>query len=595
MITKVSKLKCFFLVFVCLSLVACYSRAPITSSDTTPGDYSHVKEYMTWFIKQQMDDQKITGLSIALIDDQDIVWQQGFGFADLENQVKATPQTVYRAGSISKLFTTMAALKLSGQGKFDIDRPLANYLPEFSIKSRFTSTDEITSRTIMTHHSGLPGNWLKGMWATNPISFSQVVSEIQDEYTAYPPNKIFSYSNLGFTLLGNAIQRTAEQDFADYIEQTLLTPLGMDASNFADRLSGKSASKSYVNHTQITEIPLRDIPAGGLNTTVTDLARLAMMINNQGVISDNQVLSQKTLSAMFAEQNNHMPLDLDLRIGLGWFIDNKSLSEIETVYGHGGATIAHRASFMVAPDSRLGVVVLANSSSANAWSISRKLLQLAWQAKSGDELPTSENERNYHGIFEPSELEGTYSTIIGKVDITRKAAHRYQINTQHGQFTAYPNKSDGSFNLKYRLFGLIPISTSLFGDIKVYRENIERHDLIIANLDDEHFIAGVKVKPKQISNVWKKRIGNYHVTNTIEQEPFFMPKEVELKLDGGFLVITVIPVKGSNDVYILRPENDQEAIIEGLGRNLGETIRVEKNENEREIIRYSGLTFEKLN
>ena len=109
-----------------------------------------------------MKANRIIGLSIALVDDQSVVWEQGFGFADKEKKLPATPETIYRLGSISKLFTATAAMQLADQGKLDIDKPVEVYLPEFSIKSRFTDAHAITPRNIMTHHSGLPRDYLKG-------------------------------------------------------------------------------------------------------------------------------------------------------------------------------------------------------------------------------------------------------------------------------------------------------------------------------------------------------------------------------------------------------------------------------------------------
>ena len=187
-------------------LSACAVSPPKKPENTSQGDYQYVKDYMSWYINREMKKKKTVGLSIALVDGEHIVWQQGFGYADKENNVKATPETIFRAGSISKLFNAMATMKLVEQGKLDIDRPLTDYLPEFQIKTRFGSTDGITPRTIMAHHSGMPGDWVDDMWSKDPQSFTRLVHLIKDEYVAYPPNTVLSYSNLGVTLLGGVCQ-----------------------------------------------------------------------------------------------------------------------------------------------------------------------------------------------------------------------------------------------------------------------------------------------------------------------------------------------------------------------------------------------------
>ena len=119
-----------------------------------------------------MSKHDVTGLSIALVDDQQVIWARGFGFADKERNLPAAAETVYRVGSISKRFTATAAMQLAERGKLDIDRPLATYLPGFSIKSRFPEAGSITPRTLMTHHAGLPSDRLKGSRARNPVAFS---------------------------------------------------------------------------------------------------------------------------------------------------------------------------------------------------------------------------------------------------------------------------------------------------------------------------------------------------------------------------------------------------------------------------------------
>ena len=114
-----------------------------------------------------MKDKDIVGLSIAVVDDQEIVWADGFGWADKQNKIRARPETVYRVGSITKLFTATAAMQLAEQGKLDINQPLEKILQQFAIKSHLDNTAPITPRNIMTHHSGLQGNYLHGMWTEN--------------------------------------------------------------------------------------------------------------------------------------------------------------------------------------------------------------------------------------------------------------------------------------------------------------------------------------------------------------------------------------------------------------------------------------------
>lgn len=578
-----------------IGLFAC-SNTSIPEEIIQPkqGDYSFLKETMTSYINKQMKDKEIVGLSIAVIDDQDIVWQQGFGYANFKEKIKATPETRYRAGSISKLFTAMAAMKLVEEGKMSIDRPLVEYLPEFSINSRFGSTDEITPRTIMTHHSGLPGDMLNGMFVMQPEPFTNIVHNIKDEYTAYAPNTIFAYSNLGVNLLGHTVENVSDQSFEDYVDKVLLEPLGMSHSKFEHAIEGSASSKSYEdNNKEITEFPIRDIPAGGLNTTVTDLSRLAMMVHGQGKIDNKEVLSAKTLNSMLTVQHESLPFDFGNEIGLAWFAD-KTLGEEEQVWGHSGGTIAHRTNFSIAPKSKLSVVVLANTASANSDEISEKLLQLAWQIKTGRKLPKIKDSIT-DSFNKSTNIEGTYATLLGKVDISKQSGRLYKISTSHGGFNAYPIDDTPEFILKYRLLGLIPIQEKNLKGMQFYIANIEGHDLIVVKSKNHIFPFGIKVRSQVINKLWKKRLGKYTSADKDlkETSPFFTWNSFELKLEDGFLLATVTTQKGEPFTYVLTIVNDEELLIEGMGRSFRETIKIINNGSDDEQLSYQGYRFKK--
>jgi hypothetical protein len=191
-------------------LIGC-ATAPKKPVTIEKGIDEHTKKYISVFIQQEMEKHHVQGLSMAMVDDQQIIWAQGFGYADVAQKVPAAPETVSPAGSIAKLFTMIAALQLAEQGKIGLDQPLQIYLPQFSIKTRFPDGDPITPRNIMTHHSGLPSDRLKGIMSRHPIPFTDVMREIKDEYVAYPPNFIFSYSNLSMRWLGAMVEKVSGQ------------------------------------------------------------------------------------------------------------------------------------------------------------------------------------------------------------------------------------------------------------------------------------------------------------------------------------------------------------------------------------------------
>ncbi len=569
-----------------MALVGCASKPQRLSDQPIALDKAQLISQMQTFVQRQQNEQEIVGLSVAVVDGQDIIWQQGFGYADKGNKIKATPKTRYRSGSISKLFNAIAVMQLQEQGALNIDKPLKNYLPAFSIHTRFGSTDGITPRSIMTHHSGLPGDWMDGMWAENSPPFSQMVADIKDEYVAYAPNTILSYSNLGVTLLGDAVQKIAGQPYADYMDKKVLAPMGMTRSHFERPIAGVGASKAYKGNKLTKEIPLSDLPAGGLNTTVEDLSRLAMMVNAGGEVSGKQILRPSTLAAMFIPQNADIALDVGSKIGLAWFLDEQALHGLEPVYAHGGSTIAHQSHFTVAPESQLAVIVLTNSEQARPEKIANRLLQMAWQSKKMQHLP----KRTLKRLAETADLSGVYAGVVGRLEIKQKSSSHYRA-TASGMNLELKRKENGRFYARYRVLGILPISVGELSEIGFYGEHISGYDLLIGETVRGKFIAGTRVSPSLISAAWKQRLGRYKLLNPPAYEVLELD-HLELEIDAGYLQV-VLKSGEDSDVQLLKVISDNAAILDGLGRSLQETVRVVK-EHGKEIMLYSGLRLQRV-
>lgn len=572
-----------------LALAGC-SRTSETPSNIPLGDYGFTSSYIAPLIKSEMKKHDITGLSIALVDNQRVLWAKGFGYADKANKVPATPETIYRAGSISKLFTATAVMQLAEQGKMDIDKPLQTYLPKFFIKSRFPNAAPITPRNIMTHHSGLPANFLKGMWTSKPEPFEDLVEQVDDEYVAYPPNYLFSYSNLGYTLLGCALERVAGQPFASYMKLSLLSPLGMTHSSFSQYPENSPlGSKAYRKGKEVEAPPLRDVPAGGLNTTVLDLSRFVEMVFAHGRAGNRQIIKPQTLAEMLRPQNADVPLDLDFRIGLGWALDFTNIRNAGPVAGHSGGTLYHCSLLIILPEDKLGVVVMANS--ADAWPVIDKAavatLKLALEAKTGIRQPIRKKKMPAAISASVKKLRpfgGLYDTPYGVLDVRVKSGY-LQVKVM-GKTAHLILRADGRVYAQYRLLGLIPRN----GSIGYSRATIEGHDIVEGYVDGREFLAGELIMPVPIPKRWLQRIGKYEIANRGNDVLLF--HKFQLRQDRGLLLLSFLP-RYSNEAmtFALKPVSNSEAVIRGLGSNRGETICVVKRNGE-EFLQYSGYLLE---
>ena len=189
-----------------------------------------------------MERSGTVGLSVAVVEDQQTVWAEGFGWADRDEGRPATAGTVYRVGSISKLFTATAVMQLEEEGRFDLDQPLRLWLPDLELRSRWPEAPAVTPRSLLTHHSGLPGNRLKGLVVDEPPPpdfirrrFSRLPAELGETWLNQPPQKVWAYSNLGYALLGCLVERASGEPFVPYVDRRILEPLGMRRSSFVVR------------------------------------------------------------------------------------------------------------------------------------------------------------------------------------------------------------------------------------------------------------------------------------------------------------------------------------------------------------------------
>ena len=581
---------------IILTLVAC-STPPQKPASPRLGDYTHTKEYITWLIKQEMADADVTGLSIALVDEKGIVWSEGFGYADKEAEIRATPDTVYNAGSISKIFTAAAAMQLAEQGKLDIDQPLQKYLPEFSIKSRFGDTHKITPRNLMTHHSGLPCNWSLGMIVRNPGPFTESVMALKDEYTAYPPDYIFSYSNLGMALLGAAIGKVGSEDYANYMSTHLLKPLGMTHSELAP----STRSKSYHHGKVVEALPMRDLPASGLNSSANDIANFMQMLFSDGKYAGKQILHPETLNKMYTVQNANMAMDFDSRVGLGWMLNSIEVPHGGTVASHGGLTMNFHSLIAVLPEHKLGVVVLSNSTTAQSAvnKISTEALKLALEAKRGiSPLPANSEIAKKPAINKSiaQEYAGYFDTLIGLIKVEGKVDD-LKTEIMGLTFEVLPH-DNRELSLRFKLFGLIPIKIDALEKVSLSLHNIDGRNVLALKNNGQSLLIGEKLSPVTIPEHMFDYVGEYEIISKPNGPTFDSVRVIHE--DGMLIGEFTFPKKETGFVFYpgyvfriaLKPVADNAVIFSGLGPGKGETMHLSKIDNETRIS-ISGLEFRK--
>jgi CubicO group peptidase (beta-lactamase class C family) len=556
------------------TLAAC-STPPQKPAAIARGDYSYTREYISWLIEEGMDDDDVTGLSIALVDDQQVVWVQGFGYADKAAEIRAAPDTPYHLGSIAKVFTATAAMQLYEQGRLDIDQPLQKYLPEFSIRSRYGDTRGITPRNILTHHSGLPGYRARGMADRHPAPFEEQVTAVRDEYVAAAPDTVFAYSNLGYSLLGAAIGEVGGDCYAGYMNRYLLQPLGMTRSEFAARIPGKA----YKDGKEVEAIPLRDLPSSGLISSADDMTRFVRMLFADGKLEGRQIIKPEMLREMVRAQNGDVALDFDFRMGLGWMLSGVDVAGAGTVASHGGTTLNYHTMLALLPEHKLGVVVLSNSANSQALvaKVTEESLKLALEAKRGITHPqkqfaesklvplNTDDLRDYAGYFE---------TLIGLVKVENRKGKL--IAELMGFDFELVKHEGGDFGVRLKLLGFIPVANRRMKEMKLSLRRVAGREVLVYEKEGKSMLVGEKLHPQPLPDYLDDYAGEYDFVNPHDGP---LPENVRVVREGNLLVgefnSSIMPGFLFRTAFLPAPVQG-ELIMAGIGSGKGETLRVDR-------------------
>jgi CubicO group peptidase (beta-lactamase class C family)/D-alanyl-D-alanine dipeptidase len=405
-------------------------------------DYSAVAAALTQFIQQELAQKQIPALSIALVDGHETVWAQGFGYADPGRRIPATAETVYRVGSVSKLFTDIGIMQLVERGQLDLDAPIEKVLPDFRPRNPFGAP--ITLRELMSHRSGLlylppDGN------AFDPASppLADVVRSLNNTVLVYPPGTHTKYSNAGVTVAGYALERVAGAPLAVYLKRAVLDPEGLKSSGFErtpELTHNLAKAFMWTYDGRVFPAPTFDVgifPAAGMYSTVADLGRFMAMVFDGGRGPGGQVLKPETLRDMWTprpDQNSWSPFGIGFELGS---LDGHRL------VGHHGEIYGFTTLLDALVDDQLGAVAVTtlDSSTGVTDRIVHEALRLMLAARARKTLPE---------ILTP--------TPVGP-DLARRLEGRYRVSGQsvfdlterYGRLFSLPFQ--GSYETELRRLG----------------------------------------------------------------------------------------------------------------------------------------------
>lgn len=320
-------------------------------------------------------------ISVAILKHDRMIWSGAFGYARMDQDIPADTGTIFRLCSITKCFTATLLMQLVEEGKLKLDDPVENYLPEIKNLQGYADAGKITFRQLASHTSGLkrepdmPGASVGGpdVWQ------SKVLACITNTSFEGKPGQQFIYSNIGFAILGLALERAAGTPFIQMVQERILKPLHMNSTYFLvpdDKMDRLAQGLDNRNGTINTALPLKEargvgyrIPNGGLYSTPTDLAKLVMSMMG----------TDPLLKAKSYRQMQDIPSG-GKNYGLGLMIVPNSKVDI---IGHNGSDPGYTTQFDIEQGSGYAVILMRNYNigNTNLGKVSVELLKQLKQAE----------------------------------------------------------------------------------------------------------------------------------------------------------------------------------------------------------------------
>ena len=324
-------------------------------------------------IAQTMKSKSIPGLSVAIGRAGKIVWARGFGHADLENQVAATADTVYRLASISKPITAVAVMQLVEQGKFDLDVPVQSYVPEFP-KKRF----RLTTRNLLSHQGGVRHYRAREIFSTRHYETVTAALKIfSADRLLHEPGDKYHYTTYGYNLVGAAAVGASRTGFVDYLQANIFGPAGMTKTRedkvdaiIPHRAQGyRRGPRGRILNAHIVDTSNK-IPGGGLCGTAGDLVRFCH------ALQAGKLLKPSTLDQMWTPARTiagkRLPYGLGFRI---------TKADKPRIVGHSGGQPRVSTMMLFRPDENIVVALMSNLESAGLHPLALELSGLVLQSK----------------------------------------------------------------------------------------------------------------------------------------------------------------------------------------------------------------------
>lgn len=300
----------------------------------------------------------LPGMSATVVQNGNTVLSRGFGLASIESARDATPTTGYRVGSVGKLFTAVALMRLVEQGRVDLDAPLSTYFTPYPSAWPAITPRQLAGHTSVRHYRGAEYFSTRTEYAA--LRDAKVIFDV--DTVLFAPGTRYSYRSYGYNSIGATMEAITGEDFPVLLERLVFAPLGMTNTmpDLLGTLLPGRATLYDVGDAGVRETPADNLssrwPSGGYLSTTEDLSRFASAVLEPGF------LSQESLDEVFTRQR--ITNGDTTNVGIGWRIGTDSTDR--RYYHHGGSSNGGSAFLAVYPDENLIIAMASNAFSSRS-------------------------------------------------------------------------------------------------------------------------------------------------------------------------------------------------------------------------------------
>jgi len=375
-------------------------------------------------INNYLEKNHIPGMFVSIIKDNQVFLQDGFGFANREENTPTNEEHLFRIGSISKTFTALAILKLAEEGKINLDASLKNIAPEIAFHNPFEDKYEISIKDLLGHRAGFDDMHLSAFTHSRPsdmTALEEVMVYEKSLTSRWEPGLVHSYSNPCYTILGYLVEKVSGQTYQSYILDNIIYPLGMTHTHFSSQTShdfthtelaiGYEGEEDKL--TKASNTPLIGEAAGAILSNAKDMSKLLMFFLDQKLQDSLNIVSSSSVNMMeqFHGINDHENMLQD-GYGLGLFTNEYGSKDFQ-FWGHNGGINGFLSNMIYSEELNLAIALSANLPSGNRALITQIVDHFTSNYEKTLTSYESEKVHNY------SDWEGTYEVLTTRNEIFR--------------------------------------------------------------------------------------------------------------------------------------------------------------------------------